>query len=168
MMNKNYKKNLGGRKDKNTILIDTGSTFSCVNNPQLLINIRKSGKPISGVSNGGVMKSDMEGDIPGWFTAYYNPNSLMNILSIQDVRKKFRVTMDTVKANAIIIHLAEGKVMKFLETSNGLYVWKPCDGTNLNKKQVSLYSFFTLVEANKNNFTRREVVRADECKKQYT
>ena len=57
--------------------------------------------------------------------------------------------------------------MKFLETDNGLYIWKPSDGTNLNKKQASLYSFFTLVEANKTNFTRREVDRADECKKLY-
>ena len=65
MMNKDYKKNLSNRKDKSSLIIDTGSTFSCVNNPQLLINIRKGDKPISGVSNGGVMKSDMEGDIPG-------------------------------------------------------------------------------------------------------
>ena len=87
------------------------------------------------------MKSDMEGDIPGWFTAYYNPNSLMNMFSFQDVRKRFRVTMDTGEENAIIVHLDEGKVVKFLETDNGLYIWTPCDGTNLSKKKVSLYSF---------------------------
>ena len=57
------------------------------------------------------MKSDMEGDIPGCFTAYYNPKSLMNISSFKDVRKKFRVTLDTGKENAILVHVGDGKVM---------------------------------------------------------
>ena len=51
----------GSNVDKKSLLIDTGSTFSYVNNPDLLVDIRKSKKPVSGISNGGVMKSDMEG-----------------------------------------------------------------------------------------------------------
>ena len=84
-------------KDTKILLLDLGSKFSCYNNQKMLVNVRNSRKSINEVSNGRVMVTNKEGDLPGFFTVYYNPNSLMNILSLSDMRKRFKVTMDTSK-----------------------------------------------------------------------
>ena len=159
MMNQSENKN--NETDKNSILIDTGSTFSCINNHKLLTDIKKC-KPINGISNGGTMVTGYQGELPGFFAVYYNPESLLNILSFAEVRKKYRITMDTAEKNCIVVHLSDSRKMNFEEIRSGLYVWKP--STNTNKKNVSVYSFLTLVEHNKDNFTRREVGRADAAK----
>ena len=95
MANTSGDSNSGPKKYHNTILIDTGSSFSCVNSKNLIVNLRKSENPINVISNGGTLPNNMEGDIHGWFTVYYNPKSIMNIFSFKDVRKRFRVTLDT-------------------------------------------------------------------------
>ena len=77
------------------ILIDTGSTMSIFNNPKMLLNIRKSKKTMRAYSNGGHQDSNQVGNFPGLFTVWYNKNSMLNILSFRDVRKIFRITMDT-------------------------------------------------------------------------
>ena len=52
-------------RDAKSILIDTGSSFSCVNNINMVTNYKTSKNPICGVSNGGTMKSELEGDMLG-------------------------------------------------------------------------------------------------------
>lgn len=159
------KKAKGNKQDKSSLLIDTGSSFSCINNPKLLVNIREAEVPITGVSNGGTMVNNMEADLPGFFKVYYNEKLLLNILSFKDVRKRFRITVDTAVENVICVHISEEKVLKFVEVSNGVYMWNA--DNNANNKQVSVYSFLTLVEANKKNFTRRELNAANDAKKLY-
>ena len=115
--------------------MDSGSTFSVYNNPKMLINLRKYKRPSSGVSNGGVLTTDLEGDLPGFFTVYHNPESLMNILALSDMRKRFWVTMDTSVEVAMLVHISDTQVMRFVEIDAGLYIWKPETNTKLvNKK----------------------------------
>ena len=44
----------------------------------------------------------------------------MNILAFSDVRKRFRVTMDTDVENAISVHISKDKVIRFVEVRNEL------------------------------------------------
>ena len=81
------------------------------------------------------------------------------------MRKRFKITMDTDKENAIIVHIGEGRVMKLLEVGAGLYIWKPGYKSNLLNKQVPSYSYLILVATNKINFTKLELVRIDEARK---
>ena len=60
--------------DTKSLLLDTGSTFSCCNNPKMLTNIRRCKRPINGISNGGVMVTSEEGDLPGFFQSIIIPN----------------------------------------------------------------------------------------------
>ena len=144
-----------------SLLLDSGSTFSVCNNPKMLINLRRCKRPISEVSNGGVLTTNLEGDLPGSFTIYHNPESLMNILALSDMRKRFRVTMDTSVEVAMLVHISDTHAMRFTEVVAGLYIWKPETNTNLVSKQISLYSFLGLVSTNKSNYTRRELQRVD-------
>ena len=129
----------------------------------MIINIRGCKKPINGVSNGGVLTTSKEGDLPGFFTVYYNPESLINIMSLSDIRKKFKVTMDTSVGVAMLGPFSDTKVLIFLEIGASLYVWKPETNTNLLNKQISSYSFLSLVSTTKCNYTSR-VTRVDAAK----
>ena len=112
------------------------------------------------------MVIDMEGYWP-FFTVYYNPKSLMNIIAFCDTRKRFRITMDTDKEVAILVHIGEDRIMRSVEIGAGLYIWKPEHNSNLINKRVSSYSFLNLVSKSKSNFTRREIRRIDEVKSLY-
>ena len=71
---------------------------------------------------------------------YYNPKSIMNIFLFRDVRKRFRVTMDTAEEEAILVHLDNGKLLRFKEVKNGLYMWKPLRSVKQNSEKVTCYS----------------------------
>ena len=141
------------------ILIDTGSTCSVIKNSKMLLNIGDRGKKLRAYTNGGHQDSNEEGDLPGFFKVWYNPSSMLNILSFRDVRKRFRVTVDTSIENAICVHVDGGKVLKFVEVESGLYLLS--SNKSSNNKKVSAYSYLTLVRANKDDFTNRQVKRAD-------
>ena len=133
----------------------------------MLIDVRDCEKPINGFSNGGVMTTREEEDLPGLFTVYYNPESLMNKVLLSDTRKRFKVTMDTSAEVAILVHINDKRVMRFLEIGAGLYIWKTETNTNLLNKHIYSYSFLSLVSTNKSSYTRHELVRIDAAKKLY-
>ena len=72
------------------------------------------------------------------FDVWYNPESMLNILAFSDVRKHFRVTMDTSVENKIRVHTKEGHVLEFEEVKLGLYLLQ---NYNVSNKKVSAYSF---------------------------
>ena len=84
---------------------------------------------------------------------------MLNILSLKDERKRFRVTIDMLVENAICVHMDDGGILKFKEVESGIYFLS--SSNNFNKQKVSVYSYITLVKANKSNFTRRQLRKAD-------
>ena len=80
---------------KEWILLDTQSTVSVFNNKQFLTNIRESKETLHAIINGGYQDSHYVGEFPNLGTVWYNHNSIANILSMKEVQKVFRVTMDT-------------------------------------------------------------------------
>ena len=128
----------------------------------MLLNIRKSEKTMRAYSNGGHQDTNQVGDFPGMFTVWYNRDSMLNILSFRDVRENFRIAMDTDKENSIEVHLPGGKSVNFMEVESGLYLLRNNKDT---KDKISAYSFLTLVQANKSQFTSRELKRADVARK---
>ena len=119
----------------------------------MLLNLRKSKKTLRAFSNGGFQDSKTVDTFPGMFDVWYNPDSMLNILAFSDVRKHFRVTMDTSVENKIKVHMKEGHVLEFEEVKSGLYLLQ---NYNVSNKKVSAYSFLTLVKCNKANFTTSE------------
>ena len=62
---------------------------------------------------------------------------MVNILSFSDVRKLFRITMDTDVENTINAHVGEWKLMKFKELESGLHLFSSDNKSN-NKKRLAL------------------------------
>ena len=87
----------------------------------MLLNITGSKKTLKAYTNGGHQDSNKPGDFPGFSKVYYNPSSMLNILSFKNVRKRFRVTIDTLVENAIYVHMDDGGILKFKEVESRLY-----------------------------------------------
>ena len=127
--------------DPDWILLDSQSTISVFRNASMLTNIRPSDHVLRALTNGGHQDSNMVGDFPNLGTVWYNSASIANILSLSDVRKVCRVTMDTHKETAMCVHRLDGSVMRFVEHPSGLYVF------NSSNKNVTDYTMLTTVTA---------------------
>ena len=134
------------------ILLDTGSTFSVFKNRDMLLNVRKSGRTLKAFTNGGRQDSDQVADLPGFFTVWYNPASMINILSWADVSNRFRITADTNLGKFITVHLSPSRKMNFEEVSSGLYLFRNPSMFETTSK-VSGYSYLMLAEARLSEFT---------------
>ena len=119
---------------KDIVMINTGSTCSVFNCEKMFIHVKKSNKMLGTFTNGGHQISSLVGNLPVFFLVWFNPKSMINILAGSDARKRFRITVDTVKENAISVHIREGKVIKFAEVESGLYLLQ--NQSNDTKKQL--------------------------------
>jgi hypothetical protein len=55
---------------------------------------------------------------------WYNKNSVANIFSFADMRKKYRITYNSEVENAFIVHTPD-RPLKFKQLPNGLYSLNP-------------------------------------------
>ncbi len=128
----------------------------------MLTNIRKSEHTLRALTNGGHQDSDMIGDFNNLGIVWYNPSSIANILSLADVRKVCRVTLDTSDEPSICVHRLDGSIMKFAEHASGLCVY---DSSTRPKRQtrasVNAYTMVSTVAEQKKLFSRQQVAAAD-------
>ncbi|KAI2506981.1 hypothetical protein MHU86_7478 [Fragilaria crotonensis] len=98
--------------DPSWILLDSQSTISVFRNPDMLTNIRPSNRTLRAVTNEGFQDSTLMGDFPNLGPVWFNPASIANILSLAEVRKVCRVTMDTTTESAMCVHRLDGSTSK--------------------------------------------------------
>ena len=111
---------------KDLILLDSDSTDTVFCNPDYVLNIRDTKETLQVLTNGGLMKSQQKCDIPHLGECWFNRDSITNIIVMCDMRNKFRITMDTRKEAALLVHMGD-KAVKFKEWPNGLYAMNPSD-----------------------------------------
>ena len=75
---------------------------------------------------------------------------MLNTLSFVEVRKKFRIAIDTDKS----------ATMNVQELEEGLYMFQP-------ESQTSAYLYLNLVSANEGDFSKREVARVKQAQELY-
>jgi hypothetical protein len=150
--------------DTNWILLDSQSTISVFKNPNMLRNIRKSDRVLRAITNGGFQDSVMVGDFPNLGEVWYNCDSIANILSLADVRKVCRVTMDSFDGPTINVHRLDSSIMQFHEHASGLYVYNTNSVTNNN---IYDYTMLSTVADQKKLFTQREIHAADAARALY-
>jgi len=159
--------------DNNWILLDTQSNIDIFCNRGLLKNVRKvpDGNHLVLRSNGGSLETDMIGDVRGYGTVWYHPDSLANILSFANVRKKFNVHMDTGPkdpAPSISVTKTNGDVMRFDERDLGLYVHDALKRKNNQLFRNSYnYVFISTISNLEQQFTKREVEEAKQARLLY-
>ena len=148
---------------RGSILLDSESSESIFNDLSLLSNIRAGDPPLTLHTNGGDRQASQRGDYHGLgppLTVWADPGSLANILALRDVRKLAQVTLDTAEELAFLVHLPDGKTMRFTEhDSTGLYVYNP--ESNEVRIPVKAYSYLQTISGNWALFNRRELEVAD-------
>ena len=152
--------------DPDWILLDSQSTISVFKNASMLTNIRNSGRVLRAITNGGHQDSSLIGDFPNLGEVWYNRNSIANILSLAEVRKVCRVTMDTSDEPALVVHRVDGTTMKFAEHPSGLYIYQR-NPTNVPVTGYSSYTMVSTVAEQKRLFSRREIKSADVARALY-
>ncbi len=151
------------------VLLDSQSTVSVFKNRKLLTNIRNSTSKLRVHTNGGTQLSTQMGYVRNFGNVWYNPHSLANILSMAEVRKVCRITMDTSVEAAMHVHRKDGTIMKFEEYRSGLYFFdtQQKQPNNSTSPDYFDYLFLNTVANNKLAYTRREIEGADRARALY-
>jgi hypothetical protein len=150
---------------KSWVLLDSQSSISVINSPHMVTNIRESPHPVCARTNGGSQTSTLIADFKNLGTVWYNPESIANILSLSQVRKVCRITMDTTQELAMVLHKQDGTTMKFQEHTDGLYYYDT--HADNNKTNIESYSLLQSVSENKTCFVKREIELADKAQELY-
>ena len=93
----------------------------------------------------------MIGDLDGLGIVYYNPNAIVDILSLAEVVRVRRVTYDSKKENTFRVLGGKNGVIEFTQSRSRLFFWdcstKASDGIVLVNS----------VKENEKRYSRREV-----------
>ena len=107
-------------------------------------------------TNGGPQELNMVGEIDGYDTVWYNPESLANILFLARVATYRRVIIDTTKEHVFHVHNQDGAIMKSKKSDKLLYSYD----IRWNKSYVT---YLNAVNDKKSTFSRGMIKRADEA-----
>ena len=128
------------------ILLDSCSICSIFKSPHLIRNLghySTKGLPsgIMIVSNGGSMECSQVGKLPGLsFPVWYHPDSIANIVSLAEMVRERRVTMDSDMENALLLHAHDGRLLRFEACGGGVYAH------DLNNKDHCVKPILTLTQ----------------------
>lgn len=145
-----------GKMHPNWLLADTGAGCTVISDQRLLKKIRtaKYGRSMTIFCNTGRVTTRQIGFLPGYGMVWFNPKGIENIISISEAAKRCRVTMDTAKDNAILIHCKYAPPWRFQITTAGLYC---CDARTLTTKASSTVHAITTVEKQEQYFSALDV-----------
>jgi hypothetical protein len=63
-------------------------------------------------TNAGFKQSNRKANVPGFGKIYYDEDAIANIIGFSDLKKKHRITYDSDKEDAFLVHM-DNKIIKF-------------------------------------------------------
>ena len=158
---------LMGNEEENTkdwIILDSGSTMSLFYNPELVEDIRDANKEIAISTNAGVQITKNIATVPEFGDVWFDKNAIANIFSLAELSKRHKVTYDSEREDAFIVHTENGAV-KFKKSKKGLYYYEPSD--NYKKSVKHINNMITTVSENEKHYTSRQVERVKTARTLY-
>jgi hypothetical protein len=140
------------------ILLDNQSTVDVFMNKDLLDNIRTVATTMNIRCNAGNSRTNLQGDLRGYGTVWYNPEGIANILSLSNVKKKNRVTYDSESNGKFIVIKPDGSCREFKPSGSGLF------SLDTNKGDGTGTMLINTVEDNKSKYTNRDYSNATPTK----
>ena len=105
---------------KNKIILDSGSSTTLFCNDNYCNKIKTTKDSIDIHTNGEIIQVKETCEVPQIGESYYAKNAMTTIISLTDMRKKFRITYDSDEEAAFFVHTPT-KVIKFPEISEGIH-----------------------------------------------
>jgi hypothetical protein len=154
---------------KNCITLDNGSTLSLFSNPDLVENIRITKTTLALATNAGVKQSNQEAMVPGFGKVYFDADAIANIFGFSDLKKKHRITYDSNKEDAFLVHMGNEKILKFECSPEGLYQMEVSNEykQDLKDPKSGTSHLISTVAENRKGYTLRQFERAKEARKLY-
>ena len=90
---------------RESISFDNGSTLSLFCNPELVKDIRQSNTTLKMHTNAGSKESSQQVTMPGFGNVWFHEDSIANIFRFGDLASKYRITYDSEKENAFLVHM---------------------------------------------------------------
>ena len=150
-------KDSSGLNLRNCILLDNESTVHAFCNKNLLEKVWATTEVMTLVGNGGKMTTNQKGKIrnlktnnPVWFHSEY----ITNILSLALIKKQYKVTYDSSKSGAFIVHIPGSHNLYFNCYSNGLHMIECND---------QCFSFVQTLAGNMEGYSKRQIKDAKEA-----
>lgn len=73
------------------------------------------------VCNDGEVRVTQKGDLAGYGSVWFHPGAIANILSLSNVRKRYKVRYDSEVGDFFTLERQDGSTRIFRPTSKGLY-----------------------------------------------
>jgi hypothetical protein len=105
----------------NWILLDSQSTVDVFCNGKMLTNIHDMKQDLTLHCNTGTMYISKKGDLKSYGTIWYHLDGIANILSLNNIKKKYKVTYDSELDDSIMVHKWNGSQCIFKPSKKGLY-----------------------------------------------
>jgi hypothetical protein len=157
----NYGKQWASGTKGNSILLDNGLTLSLFGNPNMVTDIWESKTTLELATNAGTKTTKQVAEVPGFVTVWYDKTAIANIFGLSDLKKKHRITFDSEKEDAFIVHMDKGN-MKFKCNPKGLYTFEVSN--NYLKKENHLIK---TVKENRVGYTQRQFEQAKRAQELY-
>ena len=136
---------------KEWILLDNQSTVDVFANPEMLTNIREVDGSLSIHTQAGTTVTKMKGELDGYGPVWYCRDGIANILSLSNVKDKYRITYDSGSSNEFVVHKKDGGERRFKESCRGLFY--------MDTKNKSAVLVSTVAE-NKSKYSNADYSRA--------
>ena len=93
------------------ILLDKQSSVTVFSNKDMVKIIRKSDDGAMRLAtNGGSMVITLKADLPQWGEVWFNDKAIPNIFSYVKMADRYRITYDSEREDAFIVHLPDKPV----------------------------------------------------------
>merc|ERR1712197_78514 len=136
---------------KNCVLLDSESTVHAFCNDSLLEKVWATDEVMTLLGNGGVMSTNQMESIRNLDTrdpVWYHPEYITNILSLAKIKEQYRVTYDSEKGGAFVVHKPGSENLYFHCYSNGLHL------IECNDQQ---FSFVQTLVGNMDGYSARQI-----------
>ena len=144
------------------LLLDSCSTTDIFANKSLLTNVHKVTTPIWVRCNAGRIQLTEQGYFGNYpHPVWYNPKGVANILSLANVTKYYRVTMDSSSSPSMTVHRSDNTTIPFEPSGNGLYKHElPSDTSAVNNMWSLLTNSIPTVSDKAANYSKRAYQQA--------
>ena len=111
-----------GRIPATWLLADSCSSIDIISSPSLLHDIRNADSPLDLYCNAGKVTLHQVGYLGDYpFPVWFHPTGLANVMSLNNLTKCYRITMDSNIDDSLQLHKADGEIFHFYPSGNGLY-----------------------------------------------